>query len=185
MAVAGYDTCIVEKYHGNKSKVKVTKIVKNTESLIAWERQIVEMSNWCQNIFKTNANKNHISDRTASFDIMTYFGVKTKFLTPLRVFDKLSDVRNTSCRTFWHHDVFVTSWRTFWCHLMSRFDVFVKSCTFLWRQDVFLTSWRTFWRHNVFLTNFSTFRKGVIYLWIRQISMKNSACLHVPLHSQI
>ena len=34
MAVAGYDTCSVEKYHGNRSKVKVnvTEIVKTYNS---------------------------------------------------------------------------------------------------------------------------------------------------------
>ena len=30
MKIAGYDICIIDKYHGNRSKVKVTEIVKNT-----------------------------------------------------------------------------------------------------------------------------------------------------------
>ena len=30
MEVAGYDTCIIDKYYGNRSKDKVIEIVKNT-----------------------------------------------------------------------------------------------------------------------------------------------------------
>ena len=45
MEVAGYDTFIANKYHGNRSKVKVTEIVNNTLSSITRIFKIIEMSN--------------------------------------------------------------------------------------------------------------------------------------------
>ena len=59
MVIARYGICIVEIYHRyiSKVKVKITKNVKNTQSLITQEQTIVEMSDLCQNILQTKANK--------------------------------------------------------------------------------------------------------------------------------
>ena len=125
---------IVQKYHLNRSKVKVnaTEIVKNTYSMITREWHNVEMSNWFQNIIKAKANKNCI----------WYFRYDWKFLT--------------SWRNFWRHNIPFMSWHTFWCHddvfdlmtYLSRiFDVMTNFLTSWCVSDVmttFLVSWRVF-----------------------------------------